>query len=336
MTQDLTDEIWLLKKPMDCFLRGDSVEQITTSILPASASQVALWWDELFYFVTGISLLFFVPLVLAMIFFVFNYNSSRGKKVEDTHGNTPLEILWTAVPTLIVIIIFAWGWLVYKKQHRPPPGAMEIRVTGMKWDWMFTYENGKESVKEIVVPVGQRVKLLMTSKDVIHSFFVPDFRTKSDVVPGLYSTVWFEAEKIGEHQVYCSEYCGNGHSRMLATLKVVSYDNYKDWVKIEDTSAQTPAQRGQNLILMKGCSGCHSIDGSAMQGPSFKGLWGKNETLADGTKVTVDTKYIRNKILNPNGTSEVKGYPAGIMPSFQGMIEENEILDIIAYIKTLK
>ena len=133
-----------------------------------------------------------------------------------------------------------------QKQHRPPPGAMEIRVTGMKWDWMFTYENGKESVKEIVVPVGQRVKLLMTSKDVIHSFFVPDFRTKSDVVPGLYSTVWFEAEKIGEHQVYCSEYCGNGHSRMLATLKVVSYDNYKDWVKVEDTSAQTPAQRGQN------------------------------------------------------------------------------------------
>lgn len=311
---------------------------IFSSILPQTASQVASWWDDLFVFVTGVSLLFFVPLIIITAYFIYKFHHSKNPKVEDFHGNTPLEILWTVVPTIIVLVIFAWGWLVYKKMHRPPKDAFEIRVLGQQWRWKFGYDNGKETVGELIVPVGRKIKLLMTSEDVIHSFFLPDFRVKNDVVPGLYTNVWFEAPKVGEHLVYCSEYCGGLHSNMLATVKVLPQDEWLEWWnKKEETErdlSKPPHERGQALTVKYACTSCHSTDGSSVIGPSFKGLWGKTEELQDGTTALVNEDYVRAKILNPNQNS-VKGYPR-VMPSFQGLIKEEEIMDIIAYIKSLK
>ncbi len=305
-------------------------------ILPPAASRIALLWDDLFYFLTTVSLLFFIPLILTIVYFVYKYHHKKRPEAAYIHGNTPLEILWTVVPTILVMVIFTWGWFIYKKMNRPPKDAIEIRVTGEQWRWVFNYENGKEDYNILRVPMGRRIKLIMTSDDVIHSLFIPDFRRKSDVVPGLYSSVWFETEKIGEHRIYCSEYCGGSHSQMLATLKVVSQDDWDKWYHVKKEGAQTPEGRGEEHTNRYGCTACHSNDGSPRQGPSFKAIWGKTETLADGSKVIIDERYIRNKILNPNGTPEVKGYQRGLMPPFQGLIKEGEILDIIAYIKTLK
>ena len=315
------------------------MDKIKAFLLPPAASTVAHWWDDLFNFLMAVSLVFFIPLIGLILYFAFKYNHKKNPVVKDSHGNTPLEILWTAVPTILVVFIFAWGWLVYTKMVQPPKDALEIRVTGKTWDWKFGYDNGKETVKELIVPVGRRIKLFMTSEDFIHSFFLPDFRVKKDVVPGLYSSVWFEAPEIGEHQIYCSEYCGQGHSKMLATLKVVSLDEWLKFWNIKEEAPKTPQGRGAKLVLSKSCLGCHSVDGSASLGPTFKGLWNKNETLADGSKVLVDREYIRNKILTPQkgGPGKaVKGFVFGVMPPFQGQIKEDEILDIIAYIKSLK
>lgn len=307
-------------------------------LLPQTASQVAIWWNDLFNFVMGVSLLFFIPLIFIIVFFSYKYHHTKNKKVTDFHGNVPLEILWTVVPTILVLFIFSWGWFVYKKQHRAPADSFEIRVFGQQWRWKFSYNNGKETVGELVVPAGRRIKLLMTSEDVIHSFFLPDFRVKNDVVPGLYTSVWFEATEPGEHIVYCSEYCGGLHSNMLATVKVLPQGEWiKWWNKREETGrdlSKSPEERGEALTKKYACISCHSTDGSTLIGPSFLNLWGKTEELTNGKKVIVDEDYVRAKILNPNQSS-VKGYPQ-VMPSFQGLITEEEILDIIAYMKNLK
>ena len=307
-------------------------------LLPQTASHVAAWWNDLFNFVMGISLVFFVPLILVTAYFVFRYHHTRVKKVEDFHGNTSLEILWTVIPTILVLFIFVWGWLVYKKMTRSPKDAFEVRVMGQQWQWKFSYNNGKKTIGELVLPAGKRVRLLMTSEDVIHSFFVPDYRVKSDVVPGLYTSVWFETMEPGEHIVYCSEYCGGLHSNMLATVKILPEDEWQEWWNQSDDNdvdmSKPPAERGKALMAKYACNTCHSTDGTVVIGPSFRNLWGQTEKLSDGTTALVDEDYVRNKILNPNKNS-VAGFPK-VMPSFQGLISEEQILDIIAYLKTIK
>ena len=307
-------------------------------LLPETASQVAYWWNDLFNFLMMVSIFIFVPLIATILYFTFRYHHTRVKKVHDFHGNTPLEIFWTAIPTVFVIGLFAWGWLVYKKMHRAPTDSFEVRVIGQQWRWKFGYNNGKSTIGELIVPAGRRVKLIMTSEDVIHSFFLPDARVKNDVVPGLYTSVWFEIPEPGEHIVYCSEYCGGLHSNMLATVKVLPEDEWLEWwnqrEETERDMSKSPAERGAGLTEKYACVSCHSTDGSIVIGPSFRNLYGKIETLEDDSQVEVDEKYIRSKILNPNQNS-VKGFPK-VMPAFQGVVSEEEIMDIIEYIKTVK
>jgi len=307
-------------------------------LLPGTGSHVASWWNDLFSFVMWISIFFFVLLIGITLAFVYKYHHKKVDKVIDSHGNTSLEILWTIVPTILVLFIFAWGWLVYKKMHRPPAGSFEVRVIGQQWRWKFAYNNGKNTVGELIVPVGKRIKLLMTSEDVIHSFFIPDMRVKQDVVPGLYTALWFEATKPGEHVIYCSEYCGGLHSNMLATLKVLPHDEWLEWWRKQEKTERDlsipPEKRGEGLATKYACTSCHSVDGSALIGPSFRNLYGRTEKLTSGRSALVDEDYIRNKILKPNSDGVV-GYPQ-VMPSFQGQISEEEIMDIIAFIKSLK
>jgi cytochrome c oxidase subunit 2 len=216
--------------------------------------------------------------------------------------------------------------------RNPPADAKEVHVYGQQWLWQFEYKNGKVLNNEMVVPVGTPVKLIMTSKDVLHSFYVPSFRIKQDVIPGRYTMLWFQAEKLGEFHVFCTEYCGLDHSKMLATLKVVPVDEYEKWLGTDDTLALSP---GARLYQKYGCEGCHSLDGSRKTGPSFKGLFGRTTTFDDGTSLQADENYIRESLVNPTAKT-VKTFPKGAMPSFQGQLSEEDLTAIIEFIKSQK
>ncbi len=211
---------------------------------------------------------------------------------------------------------------------------MEVSVTGVQWRWDFEYKNGKKSTNEFYVPVGVPIKLLMTSADVIHSFYVPSFRMKQDVVPGTYTQAWFQAKETGVFQVFCTEFCGLQHSAMLAKVHVVEKPEFDKWLMGDPDINLPPAERGKKLYGLKGCNACHSLDGSKVVGPTFKGIWGRDEELADGSHIKVDENYVAESILNPNAKM-VKGYPPS-MPSFQGVVNEGELKALIEYLKTVK
>jgi cytochrome c oxidase subunit 2 len=261
--------------------------------------------------------------------------------------------------------MFGWGYSVYNSLTRTPADAYEVRVIGKQWLWQFQYDDGKTTVNELYVPVNKPVKLVMTSDDVLHSFFIPNFRVKQDVVPGMYSSVWFEANVPGKHQVYCTEYCGTSHSQMLAQVIVLSDQQWADWKrgkKIGDipraadgagqplaqgdtpapasndsvklTASAPMAAQGKQLMMTKGCVACHSDDGTTKVGPTFKGAWGHEVAMIDGSKVKVDENYIRESIMKPQAKL-VKGY-GPVMPTFAGLINESEMNSIISYIQSLK
>lgn len=328
--------------------------------LPAQATDVAARWDIFYWFLVGVSVFFFVLVVGLMIYFIIKYRHRPGRKAKYITGHHTLEIFWTAVPTVLLMIIFAWGWVVYRDMVRAPSGAMEVRVTGKQWLWEFQYDDGRTLVGDLFVPVNTPVKLIMTSTDVLHSFFIPNFRVKQDVVPGMYTTVTFEATIPGMHQVYCAEYCGGAHSGMLGRVIALKPDQWNDWKRGKEiklagldspagTGGSEPAAaggggqkgasplvtQGKKLMAAKGCVACHSDDGSKKIGPSYKGIFGSTEEMADGTKVEVDENYLREAILNPQAKI-VKGYEGVVMPPFQGLLSEDELAALIAYIKSLK
>lgn len=197
--------------------------------LPLQATDIAVKWDQLYMFLVWISVFFFVLVVGGMLYFVYKYKQRPGLKAKYITGNVPLEVVWTAVPLVLLMVIFGWGYYVYNEMTRAPSNAYEIRVVGKQWLWQFQYEDGRTTVNELYVPVNKPVKLLMTSTDVLHSFFIPNFRVKQDVVPGMFTTVWFEATISGKHQIYCTEYCGTSHSLMLAKAIVLEPGQWEDW-----------------------------------------------------------------------------------------------------------
>jgi len=335
--------------------------------IPVAATDVAKDWDSLYWFLFYLSLFFFVGIVLAMIIFAVKYRKSANPKSSFIHGHAGLEIFWTVVPTILVLFIFWWGWNVYKEMIEPPRDAMEVHVIGKQWMWQFVYDNGNNSIGDLYVPLNKPVKLVMSSEDVIHSMFIPNFRVKSDVVPGMYTYVWFEAKIPGIHQIFCTEYCGTSHSGMLGRVIVLKPDQWKDWMlgkKIDvDSLPADPtypgyranrlgeglpsaqassnnggqlslAEKGKALISAKGCVACHTTDGSKLVGPSYKGIYGSNVKLADGSTVKVDDNYIRESIENPTAKI-VEGFPPS-MPPYKGLVSEEEITSIIQYIKSLK
>jgi cytochrome c oxidase subunit 2 len=336
--------------------------------IPVAATDVAHSWDQIYWFLIWISAFFFVGIVLAMIIFAVKYRKSVHPKSKYIHGHTGLEIVWTVIPTILVLWIFWWGWNVYKEMTHAPADAMEIHVVAKQWMWQFVYKNGTSSIGDLYVPVNKPVKLVMSAEDVLHSMFIPNFRVKSDVVPGMYTYVWFEAKIPGIHQIFCTEYCGTSHSGMLGRVVVLTPEQWKDWMlgkKIDvDSLAADPtypgyranhlgeglptaaaadgkpagqlslAEKGKGLTVSKGCVACHSADGSKLVGPSYKGIFGHEVKLADGSTVTVDENYIRESIENPTA-KVVEGF-APSMPPYKGLVTEEEITNIVEYIKSLK
>ena len=306
--------------------------------MPPANSTIAGDVDALFNFIFYTSVIIFVLVVSATAFFIFKYRQ-RGKRTltSGVDNNVKLELLWTIIPTILVIIVFFWGFKTYLRMHVAPRDAIEIKVTGQKWFWTFDYPDGANTVNDLYVPEGKAVKLLLSSQDVIHSFFVPDFRMKMDVLPNRYTTAWFEAVKAGEFDIFCTEYCGKGHSEMLGKVKVLTDKDYQAWK--EKASAEIPEglsleEAGKELYKSKACATCHSIDGTPGVAPSFLGIFGKRERLSDGSEVLVDENYIRESILNPQA-KVVQGFQP-VMPTFQGVLKDRQIDALIAYIKSLK
>lgn len=326
--------------------------------LPLQGSDVAVAWDGLYWFLYGISIFFFILVVGGMIYFAIVYRQREGRKAKYIVDNHLLEAVWTLIPTVMLLMIFAWGWSVYKKMTHAPSDAIEVRVIGKQWLWNFQHADGRLETNKLVVPLNKPVKLIMSSEDVLHSFFVPNFRVKSDVVPGMYTSVWFQAKVPGEHQIFCTEYCGTSHSGMLAKVEVLEPAQYELWqagrpyevtgvrtisseimaanaAKAKLTNVNVPlSDQGKALVQSKGCTACHTLDGSARIGPSYKGIFGKEVELADGSKVTVDENYIRESIQKPQAKI-VKGFNPVMPPYTKDMIGEAEMNAIVAYIKSL-
>ncbi len=307
--------------------------------LPGQGSTVAPKVDALFLFIGVASLIVFAIVVFGLVYFGFKYRA-RSKEVtlsEHITHNTALELLWTIIPTILVVIVFIWGFKTFLTLNVVPRNAMEIKVTGKKWFWSFDYPNGYTVINELTVPEDTPVKLLMSSEDVIHSFYVPNFRMKMDVVPNRYSVTWFEAVDPGEYNLFCTEYCGTGHSEMIGKVTVLSKQDYAAWEVSsgeDNTAGLTLEDIGQKVYREKACFTCHTLDGSRLVGPSFKGAFGRNEKLTDGTEIVVDENYLRRSLLEP-AAQIVEGF-APVMPTYQGLLNDRELDGIIAYIKTLK
>lgn len=312
------------------------MDRLFEFMLPEAKSPTADSTDALFHFINEVSLVLLIGITISLIYFAIKY---RRRSEDDetpviTHNNT-LEITWSVVPLLICFVIFGWGYTGWLNLKSVPDNAYEIQVNGFKWGWNVKYDNGAQTLNEIHVPEGRPVKIVLQSSDVLHSFFVPDYRVKHDVVPGRYTYVWFEAEEAGESIVFCTEYCGTGHSDMLAKVIVHTEEDFQTWLEKNGGGVSgTPVEQGEQLVQLQGCTTCHSDDGSRLIGPSFKGLWESEETLSDGSTVTVDENYLRESILNP-GAKIVESYD-NVMTPYEGRISDEEITNIIEYLKTLK
>lgn len=307
------------------------------SFMPPQGTKLAGSVDSLYEFLIVSSFISCAILIGGMIYFVLKYKrkTNNDKTAYITH-NTFLEFLWSFIPLVIFLAVFAWGWIIYHEMRNPPADSLEVHVRGRQWAWDFQYKSGKNSTNEFVVPVNTNVKLIMTSEDVIHSFYIPSMRIKQDVVPGRYTSLWFKAEKLGEYLVFCTEYCGTAHSAMLAKARVVSLADYEQWLQSND-DALPMAELGKKYSNEKGCVACHSFDGTKKVGPTWKGLWeAKGHELEGGAVVDVDEAYLRESILNSQAKI-VKGYgPVSSMPPYQGVLSEKEVSAMIEFIKTLK
>ena len=299
---------------------------------PDQASTIAKSVDQLYFFLTAVTL-FFTGLIFSVIFyFMIKYRRrSPDEHPRAIEGSFPLEVLWTAIPTLIVALIFVWSSTLYFRNAEPPKGSLEIFVTGKQWMWKVEHPEGQREINEMHVPLGRPVKLTMTSEDVIHDFFVPAFRVKKDVLPGRYTTMWFEATKVGTFHLFCAQYCGAFHAGMIGSIIVQEPDEYERWLA-GGAPGESMEQAGAKVFQANGCPTCHLADGTGL-GPSLLGVYGNPVKLTTGQIVTADDAYVRQHILNPKVTT-VFGYHS-IMPSFQGQLTEEQLNNLIAYIRAL-
>jgi len=308
-----------------------------SSWVPPEASTVARETDSLIIFIANAGAILFVALTLVSLYYLWKYRRTGEKPTftSPISHNNRLEIIWTLIPTVLVFMIFFWGFRSYMDMRVVPANSMQIKVTGKKWFWAFDYPSGTNSVNELVVPVGKPIKALISSTDVIHSFYIPAFRIKMDAVPNRYTTVAFTPTEVGTYDIFCAEYCGTSHSGMIGKVHVKTEAEYKKWLEeAESGGKMAPAEFGAKLYVSRACATCHSIDGSANTGPTWKGIFGKKHKMADGSEVLVDENYIRQSILEPNA-KVVAGYQP-VMPTYQGLLKDKQIDALIEYIKTLK
>lgn len=301
-------------------------------IFPAQGSTGAAQVDALYFFLTAASVFILACVFLPLIFCLFKYRRGRLADRSPLRVSTlKIEIAWTLLPFLLAMVMFAWGARAYFNLQVPPSDNLEINVVGKQWMWKVQHQQGRREINELHVPVGRTVKLTLASEDVIHSFFVPAFRVKQDVVPGRFTTIWFEPTKAGRHHLFCAEYCGTKHSAMIGTVHVMEPADYQAWLErgsVEDTLAES----GARLFRALGCSGCHTGQGP-VRAPWLEGLHGRLVPLQDGRVVRADDRYLRDSILLPNAEI-VAGYEP-LMPTFQNLISEEDLFLLIAYLKSL-
>lgn len=288
------------------------------------ASSYAGLVDQAFWYILGISAILLVGITAVMIYFALRYSRARNPKASQIHGSVLLETLWTVIPTLLVLSMFYYGWTGFRVMRDVPADALPIKVTARMWSWSFQYPDGRVS-PELVVPAGQAVKVELESADVIHSFYVPAFRVKEDATPGRTNHAWFRSDKPGIYDLFCAEYCGDQHSRMLSKVRVLPAAEYALW---RDNPPATLT--GPDLLAAKGCTSCHSLDGSRLVGPSFKALAGRREAVTSGgvdKEITVDEAYVRRSILEPKADL-VKGFDP-VMPEQRGQLTDEELDEIV-------
>lgn len=302
-------------------------------LFPDQASTFAWQVDYLYFYLIAISIAFTIPIVAAIFFFSVKYRErEKYATPEEMHGSIMLETVWSIIPFIISMTIFLGGAVVYYNQYRMPEDAMQVYVVGKQWMWKIQHETGQLEINELHVPVGRKIKLTMTTEDVLHDFSIPAFRTKADVVPGRYTYMWFEATKPGKYHLYCAEYCGLNHAGMVGSVYVMEQHEFDNWLQ-GNVAGQTPVDQGKDLFENKlGCATCHT-GGADQRGAKLEGIFGKEATLVGGQKVMVDDEYLRNSILNP-GSQIVEGFQP-IMPTFKGQITEEQLVSLVAYIKSL-
>ncbi len=303
-----------------------------SALFPREASTIAPYTDALYFFLLLITVVGLV-LVGALVFgFSIRYRKSEHPVAIPVEGSTLLEATWTIIPLALFLIVFVWGALLYFRIYTPPANSMNIYVVGKQWMWKAEHPGGQHEINALHVPTGRPIQLTMISQDVFHSFSIPDFRVKREVIPGRYSTVWFEATTPGTYHIFCTQYCGTNHSAMIGEVTVLSPDDYEKWTQ-SSTSGMSLAQNGERLFASMGCNACHS-GSAAARGPNLAGVYGSKLKLASGSEVLVNDAYLRDAILNPS-QHITAGY-APIMPTYQGQISEDGLIDLVEYLKTLK
>ena len=304
----------------------------TIPLHPPAASSIAQGVDQLFFFLTALTLFFTVVIFASIFYFMVRYRrKSRDERTEETRENLPLELTWTLIPTALCAIIFIWSASMYFRNSRPPAASIEIFVVGKQWMWHLQHPEGPREINELHIPVDTPIKLTLTSEDVIHDFYIPAFRVKKDALPGRYTSLWFQATQTGTYHFYCAQYCGAEHSNMIGWVYVMTPTDYAAWLS-GGARNETMAQAGERLFTQYGCVTCHLADGTG-RAPSLVGLYGKNEKLRSGETRLVDEALIRQAIVNPNSML-LPNYPP-IMPTFKGQITEEQVLQLIAYVKSL-
>jgi len=302
-------------------------------LFPDQASTLAPRVDNVYFFIIAVTAFFAVLVSVVVIVFAVKYRTNDPLAVgQRIHGSIPLELGWSIIPFIISIVIFAWAADVFFDIYRPPDQTIEIYATGKRWMWKFQHIDGQNEINELHVPIGRAVKVTFTSEDVLHSLFFPAFRTKADAIPGRYSTVWFNATKIGDYHIFCAEYCGTRHSGMVGTVHVMEQAAYQSWLT-GTLGTGSLSQRGEQLFNDLACNTCHLSDGKG-RGPSLVNKFGSSEQLTDGGRVLVDEGYLRESILRPQAKIVATYQP--LMPTFQGLVSEENVMALVEYVKSLQ
>jgi cytochrome c oxidase subunit 2 len=305
------------------------------------ASNFVTGVDHAFMLILGICFFFLIGLTFTMLYFVYKYNKKKNPVATQIKGSVTLEIIWTVIPVILVLVMFYYGWAAWTPMKNPPKDTFNIKVMARMWNFTFEYENGKKT-DTLFVPQNKAIKLGLNSLHVVHGFYVPAFRIKEDIVPGREKMSWFIPQVAGNYDLFCSEYCGMNHSYMITLVKVLPDDQFNSWYV--DTTKQvaavtdSPTASGQRIMKNIGCFACHTTDGTKLVGPSFKGLYGHPVTVETGSnerEVTADDEYIKRSIYDPNA-DVVKGFNKGLMQPYKGQLKDEDVAQIIEYIKTLK
>jgi len=303
-----------------------------SALFPAEASTIAPWMDALYFFLLGMTLTGLFLVGVLVFGFSIRYRKEKNPIATQIEGSTLLEATWTIIPLAIFLLTFVWGALLYFRIYDPPANAMNIYIVGKQWMWKAEHPGGQHEINSLHVPTGRPIQLTMISVDVFHSFSIPDFRVKREVIPGRYTTVWFNATTPGTYHIFCTQYCGTQHSGMIGEVTVLTPDDYQKWLA-QSTSGMSLAQNGERLFASMGCNACHSGNAAA-RGPNLAGVYGTKLTLTDGSQVQVNDAFLRDSILNPS--QHVTAGFAPIMPTYQGQISEDGLIDLVEYIKNMQ